>query len=264
MGIGHGAPPARLTHRRKRGSTRRFCLPLFSILVDRDRADLAGAADMRAAAGLQIDAGDFDEAHAPDARRRLDRHRAHQLGLGGELVVGDPARRRPRGGSAISALSRPAIVSLSRPTPGTSKSSRPLPSETCPPVTAPGTTRAQQMQAGVHAHQPVAPLPVDLGGHRLAERGSAEPGAGTWITSSAAVALDRVDDRDRRRPRPAAARRCRPAGRRRSDRTRCGRAGCRARRPRSPGRAGTCVGVVAKDQGHGACRAFLGNAQARL
>src|SRR6202011_1947835 len=66
---------------------------LLSLILDlghRDRADLIGAADMRAAAGLQIDTRDFNEAHLPHPARRLDRHRADEFGLGGELGVGDP------------------------------------------------------------------------------------------------------------------------------------------------------------------------------
>ena len=56
------------------------------------RADLGGAADMGAAAGLEVDPGDLHQAHAAHAARRLDRHRAHELGFDGELLVGDPAR----------------------------------------------------------------------------------------------------------------------------------------------------------------------------
>ena len=72
--------------------TRRFCRPLFSIFVDFDRADLAGARHMGAAAGLQIDALDLEQAHAPVPDRRLHRHGAHQLRLRRQLLVGDPAR----------------------------------------------------------------------------------------------------------------------------------------------------------------------------
>src|ERR1700741_638236 len=68
---------------------------LLSLVLDlghRDRADLAGVADMRAAAGLQVDTRDFDDAYLPHPARRFDRHRADELGLGGELFVGDPPR----------------------------------------------------------------------------------------------------------------------------------------------------------------------------
>jgi hypothetical protein len=59
-----------------------------------ERADLAGVRDMRAAAGLQVDARDVEQAHAPLAARRRDRHGAHQLRPRIELRVGDPDRAR--------------------------------------------------------------------------------------------------------------------------------------------------------------------------
>src|ERR1700686_3234044 len=67
-------------------------LALVFDLGHRDGADLAGAADMRAAAGLQIDTRDFDETNLPYPARWLDRHRPDELGLRGELFVGDPER----------------------------------------------------------------------------------------------------------------------------------------------------------------------------
>jgi hypothetical protein len=42
--------------------------------------------------GVQVDPGDLHQAHAAHAARRLDRHRAHELGFGGEFLIGDPAR----------------------------------------------------------------------------------------------------------------------------------------------------------------------------
>src|ERR1700732_1710200 len=72
------------------------------------------------------------------------------------------------------------------------------------------------MQAGVHAHQPVSPLPVDLGnefgawsGKRRARRRDVDHFVGT-------AALDRVGDRNRRTrgtPRHAGAAGLAPAGR---------------------------------------------------
>src|SRR5947208_16171053 len=66
-------------------------------LADRDRADLGGVPDMRAAAGLKIGAasraGDVDDPYPPGAGGWLDRHRAHQLGPRGQLGILDPARR---------------------------------------------------------------------------------------------------------------------------------------------------------------------------
>src|SRR5712671_1471458 len=115
---------------------------LFALVLDlrhRHPADLGSVADMSAAAGLQID---------PDISIR----RTRPMPLGGLTDIvrtssglaassSSVIQRGPTGyASAISALSRVAIASLSRLEPGTSKSSRPLPSETWPPVTAPGTT----------------------------------------------------------------------------------------------------------------------------
>ena len=47
---------------------------------------------MRAAAGLQVDAGDPQEPHAPGAARRLHAHRLDELRPRVELLVGDPDR----------------------------------------------------------------------------------------------------------------------------------------------------------------------------
>src|SRR5438270_10122898 len=68
---------------------------LLALVLDfghRDRADLARVADMRAAAGLQVDTRNFDKAHLPHPAWRLHRHRPYELGLGGELRVGYPPR----------------------------------------------------------------------------------------------------------------------------------------------------------------------------
>src|SRR5471032_835068 len=54
------------------------------------RADLARIGDVGAAAGLQVDAVDLEEANAPHPARRFHRHGAHELGLGIELLVGYP------------------------------------------------------------------------------------------------------------------------------------------------------------------------------
>src|SRR6185437_8485218 len=64
---------------------------LPSLVLDfhhRDRTDLAGAAHMGPAAGLQINAGYVEKPHAALAGGRLHRHGAYQLGLGRELLVG--------------------------------------------------------------------------------------------------------------------------------------------------------------------------------
>src|SRR5512147_3114683 len=67
-------------------------LALVLDLADQDGSDLAGARDMRPAAGLEVHAFDLEQTHLAMAAGRLDRHGADQLRLGGELLVGDPAR----------------------------------------------------------------------------------------------------------------------------------------------------------------------------
>src|SRR6478735_12569584 len=51
-----------------------------------DAADLRGARDVRAAAGLQVDAFDRQQPHAALARRRTHAHGLHQLGARIELI----------------------------------------------------------------------------------------------------------------------------------------------------------------------------------
>src|SRR3954470_2866130 len=68
---------------------------LLALLLDlrhADRADLAGAAHMRAATGLQVVADDLDQPHLARPDRRLHRHGLHQTWIGFEFLVGDPAR----------------------------------------------------------------------------------------------------------------------------------------------------------------------------
>src|SRR4051812_9874912 len=67
-------------------------LALVLDLAELDGADLAGARDVRAAAGLQVDALDLEQPDAALTGRRLHRHGAHQLRPRRQLVVGDPAR----------------------------------------------------------------------------------------------------------------------------------------------------------------------------
>jgi hypothetical protein len=61
-----------------------------------------------------------------------------------------------------------------------------------------GHHRTQQMQAGVHAHQPVAALPIDLGGDRGARLGQRRARLGDMDHRVGRVTLHRIDDRDRR------------------------------------------------------------------
>src|SRR4051794_40907720 len=66
-------------------------LALLLDVGDEDAADLARAPHMRAAAGLEVDALDLDQAHAARAARRLDRHGLDEVRVGVELLVRDPA-----------------------------------------------------------------------------------------------------------------------------------------------------------------------------
>src|SRR3954447_9416793 len=72
-------------------------LALLLDVGDGDAANLAGAADMGAAAGLEVDALDLDEAHAAGAARRLHRHGLDERRVGVELLVVDPALGDGRG-----------------------------------------------------------------------------------------------------------------------------------------------------------------------
>ena len=67
--------------------------PAFLLDADDDcAADFAGARDMGSAARLEVEADDLDQPHAAGSGRRLDRHGLDQAGIGGELLVADPAR----------------------------------------------------------------------------------------------------------------------------------------------------------------------------
>src|SRR5690349_224440 len=57
---------------------------------DADGADLGDVADVSAAAGLEVYAGDLQEADAAGAARWLDAHGFHQLGTGVHFFIGDP------------------------------------------------------------------------------------------------------------------------------------------------------------------------------
>src|SRR3546814_13739204 len=61
-------------------------------LADTHAAYLAGAMHVGAAAGLQIDPCDIEQAHAPAARGRLHRTGAPQPRLRCQLGIADPAR----------------------------------------------------------------------------------------------------------------------------------------------------------------------------
>src|SRR5450631_1548825 len=54
-------------------------------------ADFLGGAHMSAAARLQVEVGYLDQPYPASAHRRLHRHGLHLAGIGGELLVADPA-----------------------------------------------------------------------------------------------------------------------------------------------------------------------------
>src|SRR3546814_2951979 len=62
---------------------------------------------MRAAAGLVVDGiADADHPHPPGPRRRLHRHGPHQVGVGGQLGIGDPGDRSEEHTSELQSLMR--------------------------------------------------------------------------------------------------------------------------------------------------------------
>src|SRR5215208_4883662 len=135
-------------------------LALLLDVGDGDAADLAGAADMGAAAGLEVDALDLDEAHAAGAARRLHRHGLDEGGVGVELRVGDPALADGgvAGDERVQLLGQVGLVE-----PG-------LGNVEVEPAVAladgaagdrEGQHDAQEMERGVDAHALVTPLPVD-------------------------------------------------------------------------------------------------------
>src|SRR6185295_2082231 len=76
---------------RKRDPHAAVLLALFLDLGHADRADLAGAAHMRAAAGLQVETNDLDQPHAARAHRRFDRHGLDEARIGLQFGVRNPA-----------------------------------------------------------------------------------------------------------------------------------------------------------------------------
>ncbi len=161
--------------------TRRFCRPLFSILVTTIGPISAVFRTWVPPQGCRSTPGNFHHAHAAHAGRRLDRHRADSSGWAASSS--SVIQRGPTGcASAISALSRRAIASLSRLDPGHVEIEPPSAVGDLAAGHRPRHDRAQQMQTGVHAHQPMPPLPVDLGdefGAGLGQRSARLPGHGS-------------------------------------------------------------------------------------
>ena len=154
---------------------------------------------MSSAAGLQIDwhidPGDLHQPHAAGADRRLHRHRAYQLRAGLQFVIGYPARRDlvGRGDQRIE-LSCDLFFVEAR--------SGYVEIEPAAPVrhlTAGHGARhhrAEEMQTGMHAHQPVAALPIELGCELRAWRRQRRARGRDVDDLVEAFALYRVDNRD--------------------------------------------------------------------
>ena len=113
----------------------------------------------------------------------------------------------------------------------------------CPMV--PPHDAAQDMQRGVGSHQPMAALPVDLGGDLGVD--GRQLGAGLDGVPDVVVALLGADDAPRAAGLADQHARYRPAGHRRRDRRRCAPGGLRSRRrrprplmPRSGARTHRC------------------------
>src|SRR6185295_2852818 len=89
-------PQARVLRSREGDTDAPVQLTLLFHLADNDAANLAGAAHVRATAGLQIDRAifaDHNEAHLAAAHGWLYGHGAHKAWVGLELGVADPALR---------------------------------------------------------------------------------------------------------------------------------------------------------------------------
>ena len=151
---------------------------------------------MRAAAGLQVDAGNFQQAHLAGAGRRLYRHRPHQFRVRLQFGVVDPARRNrmPLFDEAVEPGGDRLLVEAGA---GHIKIEPPAALADRAAGHRARHDRAQQMQAGVHAHQPVSPLPIDLRHDLGIERRQRRAGSRDMDHLVGGVALDRVDDLDR-------------------------------------------------------------------
>ena len=187
---------------------------------------------MRAAAGLQVDAGDAQEAHAPGAARRLHAHRLDELGPRVQLLVGDPHRFR------LDAAGDD-LVRLALDFRGVEEAHVDV--EVEPPLVGRDVAAGDRgdhharhdVQRRVQAHERVAPLPGKLERDGFAGQERRHSGRRDVQHAVRAVALARIGDRRCARRSRAPTRRCRPAGRRPAGRRSCGRARCRARRRRT-------------------------------
>lgn len=121
---------------------------------------------MRAAARLQIDILDTQEAHAAEAHRRLHAHRAHELGARGHFVVGDPF-----GVNVVRAADQRVQLRFDRfaldRLDGGEIEARVVARDAAS-VHRIRQHRADQMARRMQPHMPMTPRPVDLRLHRVA------------------------------------------------------------------------------------------------
>src|SRR5690606_7438520 len=168
--------------------------PLVLDFADTYGADLTRAANMRAAARLQVDVGDFDQTNPTGAGRRTHRHGAHQLrprfefrrvdpAVGDRVVLRDPARDQLGDPVLVDRLALQTEVESALLLPDLAAGYRP------------GDGGAQQVQRAVHAHQTVAAQPVHLPDHPGADAGRLE--ALAQAMNDARAVLDRVDHLER-------------------------------------------------------------------
>src|SRR6476619_8522762 len=135
-------------------------LALLLDVGDGDEADLAGAAEMGAAAGLEVDALDLDEAHAAGAARRLHRHGLDEGRIGVELRVGDPALADGcvAGDERVELLGQLGLV---EPGLGNVEVEPAVALDDGAAGDRVGQHDAQEMERGVRPRPGVAPVPVE-------------------------------------------------------------------------------------------------------
>ncbi len=174
-------------------STRRLRLPSLRILSTRIAPISAMIADVRAAAGLQVDAGNAEQAHPSAAARRLHAHRLDQLGSGVELLVADPdglrfdAARDERVRFALDACGiEQAHVDVE------------VEARLRRGDVASGNRRhhhaGHDVQRGMQPHQRIAPWPIDFERQRFPDCRSRGRGGCDVQNAVASRALAGVDD----------------------------------------------------------------------
>jgi hypothetical protein len=170
---------------------------LFALFLDvrhRDAADLTCRAHVRTAARLQVDVADLDQAHAAGAARRLHRHGLHEVRVGVELFVGDPALAHGRVArdQLVQPLRELAFVESGL---GNVEVEPSLAIADGAAGHRVGQDDAEEMQGRVDAHTLVAPLPVEPRGDWLAGLQRARVRRHMHDTGPVG-AVDRVGDND--------------------------------------------------------------------